>query len=429
MNTDLEPVTFEANAVPTDKKGVEPPDLIADFRRVIERDPKIVDPSFGNDRLAPFLEAEGDETEVAQRREEAAALKEKLESWVFVRQVIAHVVDHQDADQAVLSDLETPLTESLALYLERHIVAGREHKHTRQARFQAAAGAKRPPMRDILHQVLKDPARELVPGSGKTAKRLFDAMAGDRRISPGDLVVCTFRTYHSPDLWLALLKMDPTGGFVSRLQRVGELRQVVFEPVQDVLPTGELQKCAFVLPPGLSKGLGHDLTVLDQQLARYGARRQMASFFTEDFLQCDVGLNREDKTNAFVYGSREFALDKEEWTKEQVEEFHRAVDSHVQGPEVDVERVARQFVPKKDQDSYVNFLKEQKQLTDLVFKPDDKRAKRLTRYVWFEGVHGLKVRIDPRHIGPRRTLYHKYNARTGKHEITIRTITWKKSVR
>lgn len=329
----------------------------------------------------------------------------------------------------ILSDLETPLTEGLNRYLENHIVAGREHKNAREASFLHSE-CDEPPISEIFGNLLKNSSKEFVSFSQEAAKRLFAAMEKDRRISPGDLVACTFREYSSPDLWLALLKMDPTKGFASRQQWKGGLLQVLFEPVEDVLPTGELQKCAFIQPPGPGEESVSNLIVLDQQLARYGARRQTASFFTKDFLQCEIGLNREDKTNAFVYGSREFALRKEEeWTEDVIERFHRDLELHVQEPQVDVEDFARQSVPASDRDDYLTYLKERRQLVDFVFTPDDGRARRLTEYAWYEGVNGLKVRIDPNHIGPNDTLHHTYDSSLGTHVVTIRTIMWRKKVR
>lgn len=58
MSMDVDPVAMEADIL-SRNGDVELPDVIARFRRELERDPNFVDPNFSHRYLKPFLEAEG----------------------------------------------------------------------------------------------------------------------------------------------------------------------------------------------------------------------------------------------------------------------------------------------------------------------------------------------------------------------------------
>jgi hypothetical protein len=60
-----------------------------------------------------------------------------------------------------------------------------------------------------------------VPQSRAIAARLFERIKDDHRISPGDLVVCTYSEPGEAAQRPALLKMDPEKGFVGRQETMG----------------------------------------------------------------------------------------------------------------------------------------------------------------------------------------------------------------
>jgi hypothetical protein len=204
--------------------------------------------------------------------------------------------------------------------------------------------------------LLSDPER-FVTQSREIAKHLFNSL--DKRTSPGDLVTCTFSEDDSDNpLWLALLKMDPSDGFVGERQKVDGKWQVILRRVPNVLPSGELQKCAFVLPVALREQRKYDLIVLDQQTARYGIRRLVASFFSNTFLQCKVNLNREDKTIIFVTGSRNWLSQREsEWPEADIRQFHTQLNTTLQNQTIDAAAFANAVIPKsEDQEDYLDYM-------------------------------------------------------------------------
>ena len=292
------------------------------------------------------------------------------QSKIHVHRMIIHKVDHRNYDAPQLSDLESPVTDEVGSFLRQHIVSNREHRHARTARFLPAKEGQ-VSLCAMCDCLLNHPD-QFVPQSQEIAKHLFRTIHKDKRIWPGDLILCTFTEQDDDSEWLALLKMDPEDGFICEREEVNGQVRSVLRRVLNALPRGDLQKCAFILPPNLREERGHDLKVLDQQAARYGARRLIASYFVVDFLQCKLGLDRGDRTRTFVYGSYEWlAGKKEQWSKEDIERFKRRVMNSLQDAVVDATSFAAAVIRKPhEQDEYLKYLREQG-LEDLTFEPAD----------------------------------------------------------
>lgn len=347
-------------------------------------------------------------------------------SQIQIHRMIVHKVDHRNYDAPQLSDLESPVTDEVGSFLRQHIASNREHKYVRTGQFLPPEEGK-VSVCTICDSLLQHPG-QFVPQSQKVAEHLFDTM--DKRVSAGDLILCTFTEGDGDSGWLALLKMDPEDGFVGVREEVNGQVRYILQRVPNVLPRGELQKCAFILPPDLREERGYDLKVLDQQAARYGARRLVASFFVTDFLQCKVGLDPVDTTRAFVYGSYEWLEGKkEQWPQDDVERFKSRVTDYLQDAVVDVTNFGVAVIPSPDeQDEYLEYMREQG-LEDLTFEPDPRERQRLTKYIRFEGDHGLEVRIETDAVGPGKTLEYERDPVTNAWVVTIRTTRWEEKLR
>jgi len=372
-----------------------------------------------------------------------------MASGVRLQRLIAHDVDHHNLDQPVLSDIESPLDAQgeVAQFFARHIKESRDHHLARQAVFREEDGSV---IRELCRTAMADPERDLVASSREIARRLFASMmrkadAGgsstdgdaaadgaaskplkpDLRISSGELVVCTFTEGDGPP-WLALLKMDPTQAFTSRQETINGQLRIVFEAVGEVMPTGELQKCAFVLPKKVADQRGYDLIVLDQQVARYGVHKLVSSFFLDRFLRCTPSLEIAETNRAFILGSQAFAEKmKNQWPEEVQHRFHEAIAQAVQQPQIDVSQVAAQHVPPEAQNDYLEFLRQQHHLTQLVFGQDPHTARTLTAMTEFLGDRGLRVIAPADDVGPGRMVDPKKDPVTGDWVVTIRTALWR----
>ena len=350
---------------------------------------------------------------------------------ITLQKVIIHKVDHINYDRPLLSDLESPISEEVGGFLTRQIVNNFEHKYSRSAVFNNGIGDENS-VQVLCDAMILDPML-FVSKSQQVAIRLYNVINNNRykkNISPGDLVVCTFcENTNQGKQWVALLKVDPEDGFAGERVEINGKVQTVLRRIKNVIPTGELQKCAFILPSELRNNNFH-LKVLDQQAARYGIKKLVASFFMVDFLQCDVVINPSDQTNIFIYGSQEWVNGKQEiWSQNDINLFIEQTQSIVQNEIVNIAEFAQGVIPTIDeQDDYIDYMIHNG-VRDLTFAPDPNTRNRLTKYSWFEGENNLLVRIDPEAIGEQKTLFAEYNPNERVWKVNLSTSKWERVTR
>lgn len=347
---------------------------------------------------------------------------------IQVQRIILHTLDHKSATEPQLTTLESPVTADAQDFLKRHIVNNSEHRYARNGVFHEETDESNPSFQAVCDELLGSPDK-FIPQSQVIARRLFDAMSVNKNISPCVLVVATFTDgVASRPPWLALLKVDPEDGYIVRPESLDGGVRGVLEHIPNILTTGELQKCAFILPQGARTKRRH-LIVLDQQTARRGAMRMVATFFVSTFLQCSVDLNKREKTNAFVLGSYEFAAKKiGEWPEEQREGLYQNVQQALQAKRINVELVAQNAIEEEEaQEEYIEFIRNKMRAEDLgglVFDTDpDVRDEQ--DYILIEGDNDLKIRIRADAVGARKTLQFEKDEATNKHVIKITTGRWK----
>lgn len=362
---------------------------------------------------------------------------------IIIHKMIVHNVDKKTHIEPVLSDMLSPVSGDVDLFLRTHINHNIEHKYTREALFvdSLEADAEEVPTKEnngellkTSHFFLKDICDDLLCKSDDTdhfivqsraiASHLFNVI--DSRVSSGDLVICTYSEEEEDHKLLALLKMEPQDGFVGEAESVGDQLRIVLKRVPNVLPTGALHKCAFVLPKELRESRGYDLKVLDRQRSQRGMQQPVASFFVTKFLRCKVGLHPEDRTRIFLYGSYEWA-NNQRWTVEERERFKRHAAESIENRILDVTEFAQaNIADHNEQENYLKYMLN-KGLRELTFEPDPKERRRLTEYVSYEGDDDLRIDIRSDAIG--KTLKAKKDQNTNTWNITIRTTRWEEKVK
>jgi nucleoid-associated protein YejK len=334
--------------------------------------------------------------------------------------LIIHKVDHLNFTKPRLSDLKSPISEAVDMYLRDQIVLNREHEFARSGVFTTTPPADKPRMKQLCDDLLTSDGN-FVAQSQEIAKHLFASINNDQRIHAGDLLLCTF-SESKGGRWLALLKMDPEDSFTAVEEKVGDKRRLVLKQVRDVMPIGELQKCAFILPESLRKK--KDLIVLDQQQAGYGSRRMVASFFSKDFLQCEVGLNEREMTATFITTSYDWIESKKaSWTEDLQQGFKDALKTVLANKTVKVVPFAQDAIKDPvEQEEFIEKLRSQS--LDLTFKPDKVTAAK-PPIVQYAGDNNLRVRINRDDVGHNKMLEAKHNKATQLWTITIKTAKWK----
>jgi hypothetical protein len=347
--------------------------------------------------------------------------------------LIVHKVDHKNFDQPVLADLTSTISEEVGSFIRRHIVRNRRHKNASTARYREGNRGNKLSVCHLADQILAD-NETFVQNTRQIAELLFFAQQ-KRNTSPGELVFCTFSDgSYNHNKWIAIMKMDPEDGFVGREERVGEQIRIVLEKVKDVLPTGELQKCAFILPTMGREEAACDLVVLDQQPQYLGGTRQVASYFLHEFLGAERDLTNRDLTRGFLQGVNRWAEDKfliGDWTLERTENLKRAAIETVKNQRlIDIPAFINQQLDNElEEDSFLQELtldlSKAGRVTNLVFPPDPELQVKLTKVRKYRGDHELEVRVKIGANVPDDLLTHEFDRATQTHIITIRTTEWK----
>ncbi len=345
---------------------------------------------------------------------------------ITLHKMIVHKVDHRKHKEPILADAESPVdNEEVKFFIRRHIDNGEQNRYARSGVFaEAEEGATC--FRQICDDLLGD-EEKFIDSSQQIAAHLFETVKDNKNISPGDLIVVTY-TNGNPQASkrLAILKMDPEDGFVGKQEILeGGTIRIVLERVSDVLPIKDLQKCAFVMPED-NRTLTKHLVFLDQQNARRGETQMAASFFTKDFLQCQVGLNRLEQTNAFIYTAFDYKTEKEKegvWEDGQGEVFIDAAQAALAANQIDVEKFAQTVIENEDeQQEFLQRVKTQMDTEDygnLIFQPDS-NFQTQQQHMVIEGDNNLKISILADAVGTDKTLSIETTA-DNRRRITITT--------
>jgi hypothetical protein len=222
---------------------------------------------------------------------------------IRVDEVILHILDPPDRT----SDPEKPARRGLVLsqrslppqtdsrvfqYFQKRIEGSLASTQVRAARFTDPAS----PVATTCKALLKR-GGDLVAGSQVLAQRLYTILQSKGRISRGDLAVCRYsaREDGQPVNQVALLKLDPTEAFRQTTEKDSQGRSYVAVEIEtEVLPTGDLQKCAFLREPGPPPE-DFAMILLDRQLPT----EAVARFFSRDFLGAELAIDSRQAAKKF----------------------------------------------------------------------------------------------------------------------------------
>lgn len=213
---------------------------------------------------------------------------------IYVDAVIVHVLDPRGLAGLVLSRRALPLDaeRAFATYIATHIANALDDPAVRSGRFVAPSSPNVAAL-DAVCATLLDGTTALVEGSCLLATRLYEIIAADGRISPGNFVVCLYHHDEDSPGALALIKIDASEAFQQTTRHDGAgLAYVSIDVVENVLPSTRerLQKCAFVFPRAAHRD--YDLLLLDRQTAA-----PAADFFMKTFLCAELAHDARQSTD------------------------------------------------------------------------------------------------------------------------------------
>lgn len=218
---------------------------------------------------------------------------------IRVKRAIIHLVNHRKDSVAIPSEAELSLTSEPVFqeYLSGRVKSALSDAATSSAKFIDAASH---PVAKHCYQLLEKKG-PFVSVSQELARLLFNAMSVNRSISPGSLIVCLCSAAHSADVFLALIKVDPSDQLRLIEESDGKGRRIVkLEVSEKVLPSEreKLQKAAIIQPKRPKQtDAPYDLLLLDRQ-----TEKVMANFFAKGFLNAEPMLDARERTKRLYTG-------------------------------------------------------------------------------------------------------------------------------
>lgn len=337
-----------------------------------------------------------------------------------IHQAILHRVEPRAGKaSADLSDLELDLdsnSEDVVDFLGDHIKKGLSDAKCISANFKGQDV-------DVATQASGLIDKEtFVDASRFLASRLFEISSSDRRIKDGTIAFVRYsesNIQRAPvePIYAAILKLDPSSQYTSRLKGPPGGRRVVLEIVSDVLPSirERLQKSAFVRKHDPSDDF--QALVLDRQVG------DIANWFVDRFLMVEPALDDKERTERFYRNVTRFSQELHvAGRSEAAKSIVQARDQALRDASVDLEA----FVDNRSELSATErgALEETiaVSLPDVEFPVDQTAAQTLLRKAVFRGDHGLRlsVREDSRY----EMLDERYDDESGTWTIVITTSRW-----
>lgn len=313
----------------------------------------------------------------------------RYSTGIKLDQLIVHIVDPKRANGFVLSERCIPLTgaEKLIEYFTGYIQNSLQDTVIQAAQFSTQNGGLVAP---ICRAVLNGNT-DLVDGSRTLAEHLYPIIKKDQRISSGNLAACIYQTENfSGAKFLALLKIDPSDVLRQKLETDSQGKQYVsFQTETNVMPTTRetLQKCAFIKPLQLNH-LNYDMMLLDRQV-----KKQVAQFFTKNFLEAELTFDNYQRTQNFY---ETIVAIKNELrpvlTSQENKDFKLAIDYAISSNQVNINQLI-EVLPLKEQHKQ-KIEKRLSNLPDQEFTPDQNYVQKLTRRLRYRGDYNLKIAVD-----------------------------------
>jgi nucleoid-associated protein YejK len=345
---------------------------------------------------------------------------------IEIEHFIVHVLDNQ-TPKIVLSDAECPILPEIQNLLLNYIKYSLKTVRKRVGRFKQPANL----VENASILMLKNPQINFIDQSQKIAEHLYTIMAADKRISRGDLLVCTYSEEDSDFSMVAIFKVDLTTAFFRNVTQSAGKTSITIQPRTDAFPPpGDLQKCVFVQPMEPEKARkDYDLTILDNQISAIEDRPGIANFFCRTFLDCELALT--DKRRAILFGKfTEKWLEKKEkegvLAPDEVMTMKKFLRQAFKSDVINVPNFATIAITNEElRRDYLEYLRDNG-LHDLeitpAFPPSPREIRKFTIKT-FEGDCSLRIEIDADcfeemvEVGKPGSD----NIRT----ITIRTANWK----
>jgi len=342
---------------------------------------------------------------------------------IDIVQMIVHILNPLCPGGPILSQREISLSSNPKLkdYFITHISNVLQDSAAKAARFTSVNGGT---VAEICEKLLNK-SLGFVEGSNILGRKLYEIMGKDKRISPGDLIVCLYKankqSYESN--YLALLKIDPSDVFRHRTYNDDQGNTCIdFEIEKDVMPTTreKIQKSACIQA---LETRDYDMMLLDRQVK--STAKEVATFFTQNFLEAEMAFDSRKRTDALyksLISARnslrpELDLATEELLTRHINDIitytHINIDSWLDSLPLSDEH-------KKEINNIIVSA-----IPDREFEIDTSFIKKLVAKRRVKGDYGLRVEIDANNFSQVIKMLEPSDKSVSEYyEIVLRTKKW-----
>jgi 37-kD nucleoid-associated bacterial protein len=344
---------------------------------------------------------------------------------IEIKELIVHAVNPRQPEGFFLSERCIPLntgemlSNKLTEYFCAHIKKSLGDAATKAARFKALSENTPQEVSNLCQAVIREEL-DIVSASRNLAENLKIIIENDGRISPGNLIMCLYQAENYPDQrYIALMKMDPSDVFRQKIVTDEKGQFVTFEIEDSVMPTTQerLQKCAFIR----AQAKDYDMMLLDRQ-----AQKNVAQFFTRDFLQAEFALDDRERTSKFYRGVTNAMNDiRTELSPDQNRLITSMSRNAVRQKDVNIDNWV-ESLPLDEKHKKV-FTQKLSGLTDREFLIDQAFYTKLGKRAKYSGDCGLSISID---LADKERIISEQAPKKDDEPwvITIQTMKWQQDL-
>lgn len=265
--------------------------------------------------------------------------------YVNIEKAIVHILD-KNSDSPILAEVEQEINEEIDEFLAKHIIKSLKDDDNRKAKFIRQNSIVKDCSIDLLSE------ENFIEKSKEIANHMFKIMKNNNNISSADLVICMFSAEKSK--YIGILKLDYQKSYIHEIDYIDDIFQVRIIPQDIGLPgiNQKLQKCAFIRE--FNEENSYDMLILDKQ--SYSQNSDVAQFFTENFLECEIIVDNRDKTKILKSTVEKWARKNLKDDFEKAIEIRGEVNNTLKSEDkVDVKKISEE-VFKDDYELKENFM-------------------------------------------------------------------------
>ncbi|MBX4266582.1 nucleoid-associated protein [Clostridium estertheticum] len=218
---------------------------------------------------------------------------------ININEAVIHVLDN-NSDVPILNEYALDLNEDMYNILLKLIKKGLNDEKLRYALFNDCTGL-------VMDQTKKylNGENNLLYISKEIAKELFSLMRSNGGIPSCDFITVSFTTEFGP--LLGLFKMDYIKNYTHSIEIIDNKMSIDVIAQMSSLSdkVQKIQKCAFI--KAFREENTFDLMVIDNQSKNKVDEEYGSTYFTSNFLKCDLVNNERDMTKNFIAATERYA--------------------------------------------------------------------------------------------------------------------------